>query len=137
MSLENGKCPCCNGALLLDATREKAVCKYCGHEIVIQQAIQKCVVDGIATFDNILFAAEQAINEDKDFDRARKKYKEALNLKPTDYRVLWGLYLCEIATYNFNLQEKGYVVAEGDIMDYVNDAQKVRPRWTLNLTTPQ
>ncbi len=122
MSLENGKCPCCNGALTLDSSKEKAVCKYCGHEIIIQQAVQKCIVDGIATFDTLLLAAQQAIDYDRDYDLARKKYKEALNLSPNDYRVLWGLYLCEIATLNVYLQSKGYVAMQGDMMEYVNDA---------------
>ena len=122
MSLENGKCPCCGGPLSLDGSKEKAVCKYCGNEIIIQQAVQKCVVDGIATFDTLLLAAEQAVDYDKDYDLARKKYKEALNLKPNDYRVLWGLYLCEIATLNTYLQSKGYVAMEGDMMQYVSDA---------------
>ena len=122
MSLENGKCPCCNGALTLDSSKEKAVCRYCGHEIVIQQAVQKCIVDGIATFDTILLAAQQAIDYDRDYDLARKKYKEALNLSPNDYRVLWGLYLCEIGTLTVYLQTKGYVAREGDLMQYVTDA---------------
>lgn len=122
MSLENGKCPCCNGALSLDNSKEKAICKYCGHEIIIQQAVQKCVVDGIATFDNILLAAQQAVEYDYDYDLARKKYKEALNLSPNDYRVLWGLYLCEIATLQVYLRGKGYVAMEGDLMQYVSEA---------------
>ena len=122
MSLENGKCPCCGGTMSLDASKEKAVCRYCGNEIIIQQAVQKCVVDGIATFDALLLAAEQAVDFDKDYDLARKKYKEALNLKPNDYRVLWGLYLCEIATLNTYLRDKGYVAIQGDMMQYVSEA---------------
>lgn len=122
MSLENGKCPCCGGTMSLDASKEKAVCRYCGNEIIIQQAVKKCVVDGIATFDALLLAAEQAVDFDKDYDLARKKYKEALNLKPNDYRVLWGLYLCEIATLNTYLRDKGYVAIQGDMMQYVSEA---------------
>lgn len=122
MSLENGKCPCCDGTLSLDSSKEKAICKYCGHEIIILQALQKCVVDGIATFDALLLAAQQAFDYDHDYDLARKKYKEALNLKPNDYRVLWGLYLCEIATLNYYLRSKGYVARQGDMMEYVNEA---------------
>lgn len=122
MSLENGKCPCCNGALTLDSSKEKAVCRYCGHEIVIQQAVQKCIVDGIATFDTILLAAQQAIDYDRDYDLARKKYKEALNLSPNDYRVLWGLYTCEMGTLTVYLQTKGYVAQAGDLMQYVTEA---------------
>lgn len=122
MSMENGKCPCCNGALILDNSKERAVCKFCGHEIVVQQAVQKCVVDGIATFDTILLSAQQAIDLDQDYDKALKKYKEALNLSPNDYRVLWGLYLCEMGTLSYYYRTKGYVVQNGDMMSYVTEA---------------
>ena len=124
MSLENGKCPCCNGALMLDSSRDKVTCKYCGHEIVIQQAVQKCAVDGIATFDTLMLGAQQAIDYDKDYDLARKRYKEALRLSPSDYRVLWGIYLCEVETLKWYLNTKGYVGMEGDMMEYVNDAKQ-------------
>ena len=121
MSLENGKCPCCNGALTLDSSKEKAVCRYCGHEIVIQQAVQKCIVDGIATFDTILLAAQQAIDYDRDYDLALKKYKEALNLQPNDYRVLWGMFLCEIEALKWYQATKGYVQYEGDLPQNVEE----------------
>lgn len=133
MSLENGKCPCCNGALTLDSSKEKTVCRYCGHEIVIQQAVQKCIVDGIASFDTLLLSANQAVDYDNDYDLARKKYKEALNLNPNDYRVLWGLYLCEICTLNVYMQTKGYVAIEGDLMQFVSEAtQKYGERAKMN-----
>lgn len=121
MSLENGKCPCCNGALLLDQSKEKAVCKYCGHEIVIQQAVQKCIVDGIATFDTLLLTAQQAVDLDRDYDLALKKYKEALNLQPNDYRVLWGIFLCEIEALKWYRVTKGYVQYEGDLPQNVEE----------------
>ena len=54
MSIQNGKCPNCGGSLLLDSLNEKAICKFCGSEFVVQQAIQKLQIDGIATFD-VLF----------------------------------------------------------------------------------
>ncbi len=121
MSLENGKCPCCNGALLLDRGREKAVCKYCGHEIIIEQAVQKCTVDGIATFDAVMLNAERAM-EDKDYDLARKRYKEALALQPEDYRVLWGICLCEFYTLVWYRDFKGFVQFPGDLARNFDEA---------------
>lgn len=119
MSLENGRCPCCNGALILDDLKEKATCKYCGNEIFIQHAVQRYVVDGIATFDTLMLAAQMAFEYDKDYDKARKKYKEALNLKPNDYKVLWGLYICEVETLKKYKIEKGYVAVKGDLSENI------------------
>lgn len=122
MAVENGKCPSCGGALLLDASKEKVVCKFCGHEVIIQQAIQKCVIDGVATFDTILLCAQQAIDVDRDYDAARKKYREALALLPNDYRVLWGLFLCEVNAIDWYARTKGYVQFEGDLYNNYLDA---------------
>ena len=60
MSIQNGKCPNCGGSLLLDSLNEKAICKFCGSEFVVQQAIQKLQIDGIATFDVLFLTAQQA-----------------------------------------------------------------------------
>ena len=80
MSIENGKCPSCGGALLLDSSKEKTVCKYCGHQVVIPQAVQKCVIDGIADFDTLMLTAQGALDFDGDFDKARENYLQALKL---------------------------------------------------------
>lgn len=122
MSLENGKCPSCGGTLILDASKEKAVCRFCGHEVVIQQAIQKVTIDGIASFDTLLLSAQEAMDYDKDYDKARDKFKAALDLKPQDYRVLWGLYLCEIAGIIWAKYYHGFVQFPGDIPDNVAKA---------------
>ncbi len=124
MSVENGKCPSCGGALLLDNSKEKVVCKYCGHEIVIQQAVQKCRVDGIVDFDTFMLKAERAIQYDEDFDKARKNYKEALELRPDDFKALWGLFLCEVDAIRFAKRFKGYVVSPGDIPRETNNIIK-------------
>ncbi len=122
MSIENGKCPSCGGALLLDSSKEKSICKYCGHEVIIPQAVQKCVVDGIADFDTLLLTAQEAMDFDQDFDKARENYLQALKLRPHDYRVLWGMYLCEIAGILWARQGRGYVQYPGDIADNVASA---------------
>lgn len=119
MSIENGKCPSCGGALLLDSSKEKTVCKYCGHEVVIPQAVQKCVIDGIADFDTLMLTAQGALDFDGDFDKARENYLQALKLRPQDYRALWGMYLCDIAGILWARQGRGYVQYPGDIPDNV------------------
>ena len=121
MSLENGKCPSCGGALLLDSSKEKTVCKFCGHEVVIQQAVQKCIVDGIADFDTLLLTAQQAVDFDNDYDKAMEKYKEALNLRPQDYRCYWGLYISEIEGIKFARDYHGFVQMPGDIPQKVEE----------------
>lgn len=124
MSLENGKCPSCGGSLLLDVSKEKAVCKFCGHEVIVQQAVQQVKVDGIVDFDNFLISAQQAIDFDEDYDKARNKYREALGLRPDDYRALWGIYLCEIESIKWAERYHGFVQRPGDIMDNVEQANK-------------
>lgn len=121
MSIENGKCPHCGGGLLLDSIKEKATCKFCGSELIIRQAIQQVQIDGIATFDALFIAAQQALDWDYDFDKAAKKFKEALSLKPNDYRVLWGLFLYETAGLDFAYQKKGYIQVEGDMLMNVDE----------------
>lgn len=122
MSVENGKCPSCGGALLLDSSKEKMVCKYCGHEVIIQQAVQKCTIDGIVDFDTKMLKAEQAIEFDEDFDKGLKYYKEALELRPNDFKALWGMFLCEIASIRWANRLKGYVLVPGDIPQNVENA---------------
>ncbi len=122
MSIENGKCPSCGGALLLDSSKEKSICKYCGHEVIIPQAVQKCVIDGIANFDTLLLTAQEAMDYDQDFDKARESYLQALKLRPQDYRVLWGMYLCDIEGIKWAKRCKGYVQYHGDISDNVISA---------------
>lgn len=124
MSLENGRCPSCNGALILDDSKEKAVCKYCGNEIIILQALQKCTIDGIAGFDTKMLSAQRALELDEDFDKAQKLYREALELRPDDYKALWGLYLCEVASIDHAKHFKGYVMQPGDIIPYYNEISR-------------
>jgi len=115
MSLENGKCESCGGALRLDNLKERAVCKFCGNEVIIISAITKYSIDGIVTFDTLLLAAQQAIELDEDYDVARKKYNEALALSPNDFRVLWGLFLCEMDQIQWYKIKKGFIQFPGDL----------------------
>ena len=122
MSVENGKCPSCGGALLLDSSKEKMTCKFCGHEVVIQQAVQKCTIDGIADFDTVMLKAQRAMDFEGDFDKAQKYFREALELRPDDYKALWGAFLCEMAFIRYAKGFKGYVQFPGDIPSNVQNA---------------
>ena len=122
MSLENGKCPGCGQAMSLDNSKERMICKYCGNEVIILQAIQKYQVDGITTFDALILAADQAMEYDEDYDKALKKFKEALSLRPNDYRVLWGIFTCEMNSIAYYDRIKGYVQVHGDIFSCVRNA---------------
>lgn len=111
--------------MLVDNSREVAVCQYCRCEINIAQAVNKVKIDGIATFDSLLIGAQRSIEYDEDFDAAAKKYKEALDIKPDDYRVLWGLFTCEIAAIKWSVRRKGYVKVPGDTPQCVDRAIRV------------
>ena len=122
MSVENGRCPSCGGTLLLDASKEKMKCLYCGNEVVIVQALQKVKIEGIADFDTILLKAQRAMELDEDFDKAAKYYREALELRPDDFRALWGAFLCEVAAVEYARDLKGYVQLPGDIPENLERA---------------
>ena len=122
MSLENGKCLSCGAPMNLDASKEKMTCRYCMSEIIIPQAVQKFKIDGITTFDSLILAAEQAIKFDEDYDKALKKYRQALDLNPEDYRVYWGIFLCEIDSINWYKRTKGFVQFPGDVPNSIANA---------------
>lgn len=122
MSVENGKCPGCGQAMSLDNSKEKMNCKYCGSEVIIPQAIQKCQIDGITTFDALILAAEEAIKYESDYDKALKKYREALELRPGNYLVLWGIFLCEMDSIVWYRRTKGFVQFPGDIPSCIDTA---------------
>lgn len=122
MSIENGKCPGCGNALLLDSSKEKLVCKYCGHEVIIKEALQKVTVDGIVGFDTVMLKAQRALDFEGDFDKGKKYYREALELRPDNYGALWGYFLCEIASIRYARGFKGYVQIPGDIPENVQNA---------------
>ncbi len=122
MALEDGKCPNCGGAIVLDATKETATCRYCGSRLIIKEAINRTRIDGIADFDTLLLSAQRAAVLDEDYDKARQIYRKALELRPDDYRVLWGIYLCEIDGILWAYSRKGFVQYPGDTPEKVREA---------------
>lgn len=109
-----GKCPNCGGALVVDNFKERSVCVYCGSEFSTATAVQKIVIDGIAGFDSLMLAAQRAIEYDHDHDKAAQKYRAALDIKPDDFRAVWGLYLCEAAAIAHAYDLHGYVKVPND-----------------------
>ncbi len=122
MSIENGRCPSCGGTLVLDNSKEKVCCQFCGHEIIIEKNIQHTVIDGIVTYDAKLKDANMTLDVDGDFDSAKKKYKEVLELKPNDYSAIWGIYRCEFCKIKYWNRIQGYVSTRGDILAVFDNA---------------
>jgi len=124
MSYENGKCPCCGGTLILDPLYIKATCKFCKTEIIVKEALEK-LSEGIVYCEHLCLQAEQAIEFDEDFDKARNLYREALSYNPNDYRILWGLFLCEVDAILYYMDFKGYMQMPGDLPECYAKAERV------------
>ncbi len=122
MSIQNGKCPECTAPLVLNDAQDRYNCEFCGKQIVVEQAIQRIKIDGIADFDTHMLQAKRAILIDEDYDKARKYYRQALDLRPEDFKALWGMFLCEVDCIRWAKSLKGYVIAPGDIP---NEYQKI------------
>jgi len=99
--LECSKCHCKDVAnFKFDETGKFFVCDcgainklYDTYTIVQHQGTVE--VDGIATKNNTLERANQLLSSNE-YDKANKKYKEVLELDPTNYEAWWGRFLCEI-----------------------------------------
>ena len=99
-NLECSKCHCKDVAKFkFDETGKFFVCD-CGavnklyDEYNIVKHEGRVEVDGIATKNSTLERAKQLL-ENNEHDRANKKYKEVLELEPTNYEAWWGRFLCE------------------------------------------
>lgn len=126
MLCDNGRCPTCGGAVIVDKSRAVAVCKYCGNEYDTGQAVERLAAGGrdggVSAFDAFMLGAQRALEFENDFDKAANKYRQALELRPDDYKALWGLFLCEINGIDWAFSRKGFVRAPNDTMDCVSDA---------------
>lgn len=116
------RCPSCGSVMSVSENRSEATCRYCGNKFLFDEGKKAIEVNGIVTFDALLLSAQQAVEFDNDFDLARKKYREALTLKPNDYRCLWGIYLCEVDMITYYNNVKGFIQYPGDIPTSFQDA---------------
>ncbi len=123
MSIENGKCLNCGGPLILNDSYIKATCKYCNSEIVIKESIEK-LSEGLLQYEHLCLLAEQAIEFDEDYDKARNLYREALIYNPNDYRILWGLFMCEVDCILYYKYFKGFVQVPGDLLSCYQKAER-------------
>lgn len=106
------RCDFCNGQLVMDGSREFAVCEFCGTEYMketIQDKIQEIrgqvtitgaveTVTGDAEKERILKNAITYI-QIKEFDKAIQSYQQIIKQFPDDYRGWWGLYTTPIYRY--------------------------------------
>lgn len=106
------RCDFCNGQLVMDKSREFAVCEFCGTKYMketIQDKIQEIrgqvsitgaveTVTGDAEKERILKNAETYIRI-KEFDKAIQAYQQIIKQFPEDYRGWWGLFTTQINSY--------------------------------------
>ncbi|MBQ8618684.1 MAG: hypothetical protein IJ418_14400 [Clostridia bacterium] len=95
MELKDAKCPGCGGELKLNPALEKGICIYCGKEILVAEAIQRAIVDGLQTSDAAITRAYQKL-EDGDVDGARSDFLHVIDLKPTFGEAHFGVFVCAL-----------------------------------------
>lgn len=121
MGMQNAKCPNCGAGLIVDTVVGKGQCMYCGGEVIFEDAIAKVKIDGIADFDSMLLAAQNELEYGEDFDSAMNYYKQALKLRPNDYRASWGIFMCEMNSIVYHHNRKGFVQYPGDTKECVQN----------------
>lgn len=115
MPLVNAKCTNCGGTLTVDASKEAAICDFCGSPYIVEKAIQNynyyvtqnikadninVTAKGEAEKERLLHNAE-TYTSFKDYDKALDIYKQITEDYPDDYRGWYGLV--QIETENFEL----------------------------------
>lgn len=112
------RCDFCGGQLVMDESREFAVCEFCDTKYMketVQQKIQEIcgqvsitraveTVTGSAEKERLLKNAETYI-EIKEFEKAAQTYSLIIKNYPEDYRGWWGSFTtrCEAYLYNKTL----------------------------------
>ena len=108
------RCDFCGGQLIMDNSREFAVCEFCGTKYmkeIIQDKIQEIrgqvsitgaveTVTGDAEKERLLKNAETYIGI-REFDKAIQTYQQVIKQFPEDYRGWWGLYTTPVERYFF------------------------------------
>ena len=110
--LECSKCHCKDiGNFEFDKSGKFFVCDcgainklYDSYTIVKHEGTVE--VDGIATKNSTLDRANQLLSN-REYDKASKKFKEVLELDPTNHEAWWGRFICEtyFASY-YGYQDK-------------------------------
>ena len=89
MRLTSAKCPNCGADIKVNKAEEKAVCKYCNSDVLIEDAIAKLKVvvegevelKGVPKLESYLKLGDRAYKDGK-FDEAYANYSKALELDP-------------------------------------------------------
>ena len=80
------RCPNCSGELMLDPSLKSAFCMHCNSKIIVEEAIKKVQVEGIASLDNLFLLAEEE-REAGNLEEAINYYKRVLELDPYHYKA--------------------------------------------------
>lgn len=120
MPLVNAKCTNCGGTLTVDASKEAAICDFCGSPYIVEKAIQNynyyvtqnikadnvnVTAKGEAEKERLLHNAETNMGF-KDYNKAYEIYKQVSEDYPDDYRGWHGLTI--IATQDFTQFDLSY-----------------------------
>ena len=118
VELKDAKCPGCGGELKLNPALEKGICIFCGKEIIVADAIQRAMVDGIQTSDAAITRAYQKL-EDKNPDGAMADFKHVIDLKPTCAEAHYGCFICALfeAEYYRHLNQG----LQRNLFDYIDN----------------
>jgi len=114
MPLVNAKCTNCGGTLTVDASKEAAICDFCGSPYIVEKAIQNynyyvtqnikadnvnVTAKGEAEKERLLHNAETNMSF-KDYNKAFELYRQVSEDYPDDYRGWYGM--ASIKTKRFN-----------------------------------
>ena len=88
LAFKSARCPNCSGELSLDPTMDKGFCMHCGSNIVVEEAIKKVKVDGLASVQNLLDMAENMKRYGK-YREAYNYYTKALEIDPKYYKTIY------------------------------------------------
>lgn len=105
MPLVNAKCTNCGGTLTVDASKDAAICDFCGSPFIVEKAIQNYnyhITNNI-TAQNVIIAGKGEMEKErllqnaktqldfKDYATARSIFQEVSTDYPDDYRAWYGM----------------------------------------------
>lgn len=117
MELKDAKCPGCGGELKLNPALEKGICIYCGKEILVAEAIQRAIVDGLQTSDAAITRAYQKL-EDGDIDGASADFLHVIDLKPSHAEAHYGCLVCALYAAEYYRHLNRHM--QRNLVDYVD-----------------
>ena len=100
------KCPSCSANIQMLDDRKSVLCSYCGSLIHYEEMSRT----GQVNIDSMLDCAETFERLGQP-DEAYQKYREAIEISPSDWRAWWGACRCSCVTYEkyINYNDERYV----------------------------